>query len=354
MTQCFKLTTTAMFCGLLLLSGCAKPPEPKIFYPPAPDAPRIQFLGSYSSEYDLKIGGFSRLLYQQTGDIGLHLSRGRSADFFDGKMYVVDAGRKALLTFDFMAKKIRIIEIASNAMRDPMEMTIDKNGVKYISDGTNQQIVVVAPDDKTVRIIPTGDNFKAVGIAVDDKLVYSCSPNHHEIRAFDKNTGELVKTLDAMKGLFWPTALDIDHEGHLAALNMGNFKLTKYDDDGTILSQFGQIGDAHGNFSRPKGLAIDKSGRIFVLDGAFANVQYFKPDGKLLTFFGQVGGRSQDLVTPSSITINYEIVPFLKHLVAPGFKVEYVIAVTSQFGPSKVSLFGFGRMDGVDYSKYED
>ena len=33
----------------------------------------------------------------------------------------------------------------------------------------------------------------------------------------------------------------------------------------------------------------------------------------------------------------------------PRFRLEYVIAVTNQFGLGKVVLFGFGRMEGMSY-----
>ena len=44
---------------------------------------------------------------------------------------------------------------------------------------------------------------------------------------------------------------------------------------------------------------------------------------------------------PAKVVIDYDNVDLFADRVAPGYKVEYLVIVTSQFGANKVSVFGF-------------
>jgi hypothetical protein len=61
----------------------------------------------------------------------------------------------------------------------------------------------------------------------------------------------------------------------------------------------------------------------------------------LLLFFGGTGHRPGDLYLPAKVVIDYDNVDLFADRVAPGYKVEYLVIVTSQFGMNKVSVFGF-------------
>ena len=43
------------------------------------------------------------------------------------------------------------------------------------------------------------------------------------------------------------------------------------------------------------------------------------------------------------------LIPLFQKYADPKFKLEYVIAVASQFGPHKVSVYGYGKMEGMEY-----
>jgi hypothetical protein len=71
-------------------------------------------------------------------------------------------------------------------------------------------------------------------------------------------------------------------------------------------------------------------------------VQVFNPEGKLLMFFGQPENSKQgDLHLPAGLRIDYDNVQYFQDKVAPGFKLEYLILVTSQVGPNKINVYGF-------------
>jgi hypothetical protein len=53
---------------------------------------------------------------------------------------------------------------------------------------------------------------------------------------------------------------------------------------------------------------------------------------------------------PTVVVIDYDNVALFQKYADPKFKLEYVILVANQFGASKVNAYGFGHMEGVDYS----
>ena len=65
--------------------------------------------------------------------------------------------------------------------------------------------------------------------------------------------------------------------------------------------------------------------------------------------FGQSPDGSQGLNLPAGIAIDYDNVALFRRFAAPGFNLEYVILVVSQFGPNQVDVFGFGKLGGVEY-----
>ena len=85
----------------------------------------------------------------------------------------------------------------------------------------------------------------------------------------------------------------------------------------------------------------------------FQNVQIFDREGRLLLFFGQPGGDVEGLNLPTGIKVDYDNVKYFQAYADPKFHVEYLVFVVSQFGPNKVDVFGYGRMNGMDYAADE-
>jgi hypothetical protein len=80
-------------------------------------------------------------------------------------------------------------------------------------------------------------------------------------------------------------------------------------------------------------------------------VQIFDNSGKLLLYFGQTDGRADGLNLPAGVTVDYDNIAMFRRFADPKFKIDYLILVASQFGPNKVDIFGFGKMNGMDYSE---
>lgn len=341
------------FLSCLLMSACAAPQKSAIFYPPAPDAPRIQYLVSYSCEKDLKKGAFSRLLAEQTGELGFAMQRARSVAFWGSKMYVADSRLRGVSLFDLEAETGGLLSAPSEVLIKPMEIAIDARGTKFVTDPDDHKIVAIDADEKVIQYYRQPAGFRPLGIAVDEHFLYVTEVRPSRLYVIDKQSGAVLKTLEEQDGVRWPAAVAVAPGGGFYVTNLAAFNVVQFDDAGRKLREIGKIGDYAGSFSRPKGIEVDREGRIYVLDTAFENVQIFNPQGELLMFFGKTGTKPENLVAPASLTIDYQSVDFFQRFAAPGFKLEYVIAVSNQAGPSRVNVYGFGHMAGVDYGRYE-
>jgi hypothetical protein len=121
--------------------------------------------------------------------------------------------------------------------------------------------------------------------------------------------------------------------------------------EGKPVRTYGSVGSTVGSFARPKGIAMDKTGRLLIGDAAFQNVQIFDNSGKLLMYFGQTEGRADGLNLPAGVSIDYDNIASFRRFADPKFSIDYLILVASQFGPNKVDIFAFGKMNGMDYSE---
>jgi len=169
----------------------------------------------------------------------------------------------------------------------------------------------------------------------------------HAVRVYDKAQRKLLFTiprdLKAAEGkLFSPVNLAVDPQGRLLVSDVGGFAVQVFDLEGKFLRTIGKQGVGAGAFARPKGLAVDRAGLAYVVDAATQVVQIFDPEGRLLLFFGQPGATTQgELILPAAVNIDYENTGYFQKYLAPGQQCEYLILVTSQFGPRKVNVYGF-------------
>src|SRR5271169_2998653 len=97
------------YCILILvslLSGCAAPPKKveTVFYPPAPEPPRLQFLRSLSGEKDIaeKKSAFQTFI-TGVGESGRGVDKPYGLAISKGKIYVCDLNQ-GLIVFDLEKK----------------------------------------------------------------------------------------------------------------------------------------------------------------------------------------------------------------------------------------------------------
>jgi DNA-binding beta-propeller fold protein YncE len=324
-----------------------------------PNAPRIQHLRTFTGEGDVakQTSDFARFI---VGDAqsGVQLQQPYGVAMYDGKLYVADSKGPGLMVFDLKQNRFSLITGTGNGrMKRPINVTIDRDGTKYVTDTGRDQVLVFDEKDRFVTAFGAEGEFKPVDTAIAGDRLYVADIRHHQIQVLDKRTGRLLfkfgKAGSKEGELFHPTNLALGPDGDIYVVETSNFRVQRFTPDGKFVRIYGEVGTAPGRFTRPKGIAIDRAGRLYVGDSAFENVQIFDPSGKLLLYFGQPGDRAEGLNLPAGVAIDYDNVDLFKPYADPRFALEYVILVASQFGPNKVDVFGFGRMRGMSYSPDE-
>jgi DNA-binding beta-propeller fold protein YncE len=354
MLSTIRFTQISSACALaVLISGCtlgrkAAPPS-YTFFPPSPDAPRVQFLGAFSSDADLgRRANFADFITGRPAGPG-PLIKPYGLALKDGKLYVCDTMASAIQVFDLTRKRARTFAPrAEGRLVTPINITIDADGTRYVTDTGRNQVLIYSKDDAYLGAIGIQDEMKPTDVAITPERLYIANIKGHEVRVYNKADHKLLLTIprdpkEAKGRLFSPTNLALDKAGHLLVSDLGAFAVQVYDLEGHHVRTIGQQGLAPGLFARPKGVAVDHEDRVYVVDAATQVVQLFDSEGKLLMYFGQAGSSSQgELYLPAAVKVDYDNVGRFEKLAAPGFKVEYLILVTSQFGGHKVSVYGFG------------
>jgi DNA-binding beta-propeller fold protein YncE len=235
----------------------------------------------------------------------------------------------------------------------PINIAIEPDGTKYVADSGRNQVVVFGADDEYVKAIGEATPWRPVDVAAFEDRLYVADAANQIVKVFDKATGTLVKTIgdtgDPETRLGRPTNLAFDGGGDLYVSDFDRFQILKYDRDGHFEARVGAPGDGPGHFARPKGIAVDRAGRLYVVDASFDNVQIFDKDGRVLLFFAQGGEQPGNLRLPAKVALDYDNLDSFREYFGPGFDVEHLILVTSQFGPHAVSVFAYGREKGRTY-----
>ena len=330
----------------------AKTPAPYMFFPPPPDEPRVQFLVSFSSDDQLaEMAGkrnFFRFIVGQ-GKIEHLIGKPYGITSGPGKIYVCDTLSASIAIADLPTKKLKFFQPGGDATFGmPINIAVDSDGTRYVTD-TKRKQVLVYKEDTYAGAIGKKDEMKPVGIALAKGRIYVTDMQNHCVRVYDKADRKELFTFpkpgdDKAAQLFAPTNVAIDPQGRVRVSDTGGFFVNSYDADGKYLSTLGGQGLAPGKFSLPKGVAVDHENRTYVVDANTQFIQLFDAEGRILMYFGDPssnGGGATCL--PAGIAVDYENVQQFQSFAAPGFTLEYLILVTNQSGPQKVSVFGFGH-----------
>ena len=344
-----------------LFAACAAAPTrtPEVpgavFYPPLPNPPRIQHLTTIASDRDISAptGGFEQFIVGDATNTQ-RLRQPYGTALFDGKLYVADSRAPGLAVFDLVQRRFTLVGGSGNGrMKRPINITIDHDGTKYVTDTGRDQVLVFDRGDRFVYAYGTEGQFKPVDTAILGDRLYVVDIKNHQVQVLNKRSGSLLfkfgKAGSKPGELFHPTNITIGPDGDLYIVDTSNFRIQRFTAEGKYVRLYGESGTQPGKFARPKGIAIDRSGRLYVGDSAFQNVQIFDNGGKLLLYFGQPGDGIDGLNLPAGVTIDYDHAGLFSRYADPKFAVEYVILVASQFGPNKVDVFGFGKMSGMNY-----
>ncbi|HOD83064.1 MAG: NHL repeat protein [Planctomycetes bacterium ADurb.Bin126] len=344
---------TLMAAATAFLAGCQKP-QPKaaaIFYPPAPDLPRLQFLTSFADPevWVKKKSSFADVIVgaEPTGERDIKSPYGIAAR--DGKIYICDIGRSVVHVIDLSGRTYSKLG-GKDQIRTPVSITIAPDGTRYVCDTGLGKVAIYDAQDRFVRHI--GDPQRAVpsDLAVDGQTLVVANRLASTVEVWDKS-GKLLKTI-ARKGrapgeLQMPFFLDINPAGEIFVTDAFASIVNVYDREGRYLRSLGAPGDRPGFFARPKGIAVGPNGNIFIADAQWEAVQVFAPQGHVLLSFGESGTAPHDMSMPAGLAFDNSTLEYFRSFVDPGFQAETLLFVCNQQGRSnnKILVYAFGNTE---------
>ena len=305
----------------LIVSGCAaRPPgeifpqiDPPVVFPPPPDTARIRYVGSLSTDRDLKPGvsgwqRFKRAVKGPTPARSISAPSGLAVSSAE-RLYVTDPPLRCLHVFDLAARRYRaIFDAGGIPLSVPADVAVAEGRV-YLTDAGRAAIHVYTESGDFVTSW-TGLNLtRPVGIAFDEETrrLYVVDAGKHQCVGYSLDGKERVRF--GRRGtepgaLNFPTFVTCHPNLGIIVSDSLNFRVQRFDPDGRLTGGFGQKGDAAGDFALPKGVAVDAREYIYVADAHFENIQVFDPEGKLMMAFGGEGQAPGRFWLPAKIVID--------------------------------------------------
>jgi DNA-binding beta-propeller fold protein YncE len=323
-----------------------------LFYPSPPSRPRLQFLTKFSSSLDVssKKQGFRNFVFGGEENEAHLVRKPYGVAIHDGAIFVTDSRGNGYGIFDVANGKSQFVRPSgAGAIKKAIAITIDSDGTRFVTDTVRNQVLVFDSNDNFVKAYGESDQFRPADVAIIGDRLYISDNKHHQIAVLDKASGELLFSFaepGSEEGqLFQPTNLTVGPHNTLYVVDTGNFRLQEFEADGKFIRAIGGVGTSPGRFARPKGIALDRENRIYAVDAAFGRIQILDPEGMMLMLFGSRGDSRDGVTLPTVVRVDYESIQHFQKYAAPGFEIEYLVVVASQFGPNKVVVYGFGSFD---------
>lgn len=350
---CYYATLVVL---LALATGCATGSKtatgPKyIFYPPAPEPPRLQFLVSYSDEADLgaRVNRFAQFV---TGaePSRLPIVKPYGLAMAGNRLFVCDTASRGVDVLDLENKTMRLFMPTGMAqLHTPINIAVDADGSRYVAD-TGRNLVLTYGADETYRgAIGDKEKLKPTGVAVSGDRLYVSDLEGHCVRVYNKADRKPLFTIprepqaDQPGKLFMPVNIALDAKGQVYVSDMAACQVFLFDGEGKFVRTFGSRGDMPGQLARPKGVAVDREGRVYVVDAAAQVCQIFDAEGKLLLYFGEPDGSPAPMNLPAAVIVDDKHIALFQKYTAPDFIVEHLVIISNQYGDKRVSVYGLGH-----------
>lgn len=305
----------ALLCGTL---GCAATPgpifpelNPPLVWPPAPDTPRIQYIGELRGEASLKAPdrGWAAVQAVLTGPRAkVAFLRPSAVAVLGERIFVSDTGLGAVHELNLTTREYALHSGATDTpflvpidvvclARDRVAVVDRKQDAVTILDGAGAAPTVYRWDAVQAPVSAAYDP-QADALWIADATAHACHLVQLGGAVLRTITGSGPLQLSFPTGVAWSAQLG------LIVADAMNFRIQLFSPDGTPYLTFGQLGDAAGSFALPRDVAVDSAGHIYVLDNRFENVQVFDAAGQLLMVLGESGSGPGQFSLPSGITID--------------------------------------------------
>jgi sugar lactone lactonase YvrE/TolA-binding protein len=329
-----------------------------VFFPPLPEMPRLQFLKSFSGADDLggaTGGGFQRFVLGEP-QTEQDISKPYGVAIHDGKIYVCDVGRRTVEVLDVRKGKFGYLT-KDRRLMNPVNIHITDDGTKYVADPTAGAVLVFDRDDNFSAMLGKKLGIAPIDVTVRGRRCYVSDFTSNQIVVFDISTQQEIARVGE-EGVAQPQGataelppgqillisdLALDQRGNIYVTDKAAARITQFDQSGRLQRVIGRWGSNIDEFIRPKGIAIDSNQRIWVVDAASEVAKIYDDQARLLLFFGLPGNKPGMMNLPAKIVVDYKNVHFFQQYAVEGARIEFIVLVSNQYGPNKVSVYGFGQ-----------
>jgi len=319
-----------------------------VFFPPLPEKPRLQFLTSFSGAGDLGApgpSGFEKfVLGEAEQQEGITTPYGLA--IHDGELYVCDVGRRRVAVLDLKSRSFGYLT-EDRRLMNPVNIHIQSDGTKYVADPTAGAVFVFDRSDTLQAILGKDLHISPIDVVVHGPYCYVTDFDSNQVVVLDKVTGQEARRIgeqgegeDQFKLI---SDLTFGPDGRLYVTDKLKAKVFEFDPSGDLKRSLGRLGDNIDELVRPKGVAVDKRDRLWVVDASTEVAKIYDPQGRLLLFFGLPGNEPGMMNLPAKIVLDYDNVDLFERYAVKGAKVEFLVLVSNQYGPNKVSVYGFGE-----------
>ena len=334
-----RLVTTLLFAAVL--TGCASPSirghlnydlraekdRSDLVWPQPPDKPRYRYVGELVGEpnfvrfeqRDVTLGSAMSWLIGLFDEAEpLVLQRPQHGLVSDnGRIYVVDAGRSAVLVFDpnppadGKTNKEGGQLIVWNGQegkvgfRAPMAVAEVWDGDLAVSDAGAGAVLRINRNGEMVSYFGEDQLKRPTGLAFDRRrgLLYVADTVANDIKVYESG-GQLVETVswpgEEAGSLNAPTHLTFVDD-HLYVSDTLNSRIQVFDSEGRRVRGFGERGINIGNLARPKGVAVDDAGIIYVIESYFGHLLAYNDKHELLLGINGTGAKGDKFALPSGV-----------------------------------------------------
>lgn len=367
LTRGFTWSTRHALVGVAAaLAGCGQSVQLTSIggklYPEPPAVARVQFLTSLTGAADARDDGGSslgKLLFGAPSEPLTRVSKPYGMAVHDGRLYVCDVAEGDVFIFDFAAGRCTAWNHPNVRFGKPVAIRFRHDGNAEVCDVGLGKVFLLSPGGQLISIVGLDtlqsagstsglpERFKPVASAAGpDGASAVLNAAAHRIELIDMASG---RHLGAWSGpgseagrLFAPTAMT-DTAGGIVVSDVMNRRLVRFDRGGSPAGVIGEPGDAPGYIAHPKGVATDAAGALYVADSALQIVGMFDSGGDFLMSFGGPEEADGGLLSPAGVCLDRSCLPHFKKHIAPGFDAEYLIFVSNQMGPSRISVYAFGQ-----------
>lgn len=295
-----------LLAGIFFLTACgpvAQAPRQRYLWPPVAEAARLEYLGFYANDDDLRRGSASWVEKYILGEPLSHpvFKKPFAIDARFGKVAVTDTVARQVVLFDLASKTIKSVAPSSEDVMTqglklgaPTGVAFSGPDEIWLAIAQSPAIVRCRVDGRILGKIGGGQLTRPTALAIDhghQRAVVVDTPMHRlAIFALDGTFLHYLGERGGDLGQFnYPLDADFDAEGDLYVLDAFNARVQRFRWDGTnyrYQSHFGERGTAAGSFQMPKSLAVTPSGHVYITDSLGDKVTVFDRDGTFLLTFG--------------------------------------------------------------------